>query len=63
MKNLPEISVELSLEQQFRLSQLKLDISKLNTEQSQEIIADLLTKIFIQQNMINKLVKEIANSD
>lgn len=63
MKNLPEISVELSLEQQFRLSQLKLDTSKLNTEQSQEIIADLLTKIFIQQNMINKLVKEIVNSD
>jgi hypothetical protein len=63
MKNLPEISVELSLEQQFRLSQLKLDISKLTTEQSQEIISDLLTKIFIQQNMINKLVREIANSD
>jgi hypothetical protein len=63
MKNLPEISVELSLEQQFRLSQLKLDISKLTTEQSQEIISDLLIKIFVQQNMINKLVKEIANSD
>jgi hypothetical protein len=63
MKNLPEISLELSLEQQFRLSQLKLDISKLTTEQSQEIISDLLTKIFIQQNMINKLVREIANSD
>jgi hypothetical protein len=63
MKNLPEISVELSLEQQFRVSQLKLDISKLTAEQSQEIITDLLIKIFIQQNMINKLVKEIANSD
>jgi hypothetical protein len=63
MKNLPEISLELSLEQQFRVSQLRLDMSKLTTEQSQEIISDLLTKIFIQQNVINKLVEELISSD
>jgi hypothetical protein len=63
MKNLPEISLELSLEQQFRVSQLRLDMSKLTAEQSQEIITDLLTKIFIQQNVINKLVEELISSD
>lgn len=50
---------KLTVEQQFTLQVLKKDVYKLNKEQSQEYIIELIIQMMVKDNIAKNLIKKL----
>ncbi len=52
-----DISISLTLEQQFKLEVLKDQVKNLSKEQAQEYLIDMFRQMMVKDNMIKKIMK------
>jgi Phycobilisome degradation protein nblA len=55
MMNFP---IELTLEQQFRLQNLKDQVKNLSQEEAQEFLLEVLRQMMVKDNLVKHLLKE-----
>ncbi|MEH2249206.1 NblA/ycf18 family protein [Nostoc sp.] len=53
-----DLPVELTLEQQFRLQNLKDQIKNLNQEEAQEFLLEVLRQMMVKDNLVKHLLKQ-----
>jgi hypothetical protein len=50
--------IELTLEQQFRLQNLKDQVKNLSQEEAQEFLLEVLRQMMVKDNLVKHLLKE-----
>ncbi|MEH2310532.1 MAG: NblA/ycf18 family protein [Nostoc sp.] len=55
---LMDFPVELTLEQQFRLQNLKDQVKNLNQEEAQEFLLEVLRQMMVKDNLVKHLLKQ-----
>ncbi|MBO3463534.1 NblA/ycf18 family protein [Aetokthonos hydrillicola Thurmond2011] len=55
-----DFSMELTLEQQFRLQALKDQVRSLSQEEAQEFLVEVLRQMMVKDNMLKHLIKQAA---
>ncbi|MEH2420171.1 MAG: NblA/ycf18 family protein [Nostoc sp.] len=53
-----DLPVELTLEQQFRLQNLKDQIKNLNQQEAQEFLLEVLRQMMVKDNLVKHLLKQ-----
>ncbi|MEH1888304.1 NblA/ycf18 family protein [Nostoc sp.] len=53
-----DFPVELTLEQQFRLQNLKDQVKNLNQEEAQEFLLEVLRQMMVKDNLVKHLLKQ-----
>ncbi|MDZ8186274.1 MAG: NblA/ycf18 family protein [Nostoc sp. ChiSLP02] len=53
-----EFPIELTLEQQFRLQNLKEQVKNLSQEQAQEFLLEVLRQMMVKDNLVKHLLKQ-----
>lgn len=52
-----DLSISLTLEQQFKLEVLKDQVKTLSKEQAQEYLIEIFRQMMVKDNMIKKIMK------
>ncbi|MDZ8027157.1 MAG: NblA/ycf18 family protein [Nostoc sp. SerVER01] len=53
-----EFPIELTLEQQFRLQNLREQVKNLSQEQAQEFLLEVLRQMMVKDNLVKHLLKQ-----
>ncbi|MEH2012463.1 NblA/ycf18 family protein [Nostoc sp. UHCC 0926] len=53
-----DFPVELTLEQQFRLQNLKDQVKNLNQQEAQEFLLEVLRQMMVKDNLVKHLLKQ-----
>ncbi|MCJ8283778.1 MAG: NblA/ycf18 family protein [Rivularia sp. ALOHA_DT_140] len=53
-----DFPIELTLEQQFRLENLKKQVTELTKEEAQDCLLEVLRQMMVKDNMVKHLIKE-----
>ncbi|BAY74616.1 phycobilisome degradation protein NblA [Nostoc linckia NIES-25] len=53
-----EFPIELTLEQQFRLQNLKAQVENLSQEEAQEFLLEVLRQMMVKDNLVKHLLKQ-----
>ncbi|MBD2676414.1 MULTISPECIES: NblA/ycf18 family protein [Nostoc] len=53
-----EFPIELTLEQQFRLQNLKAQVQTLSQEEAQEFLLEVLRQMMVKDNLVKHLLKQ-----
>ncbi|MHC5752740.1 NblA/ycf18 family protein [uncultured Nostoc sp.] len=53
-----DFPVELTLEQQFRLQNLKDQVKNLSQQEAQEFLLEVLRQMMVKDNLVKHLLKE-----
>ncbi len=53
-----DFPIELSLEQQFRLQNLKDQVKGLSQEEAQEFLLEVLRQMMVKDNLVKHLMKQ-----
>ena len=53
-----DFQVELTLEQQFRLQNLKDQVKNLNQQEAQEFLLEVLRQMMVKDNLVKHLLKQ-----
>ncbi|MEH2080170.1 MAG: NblA/ycf18 family protein [Nostoc sp.] len=53
-----DLPVELTLEQQFRLQNLKGQVKNLSQEEAQEFLLEILRQMMVKDNLVKHLLKQ-----
>ncbi|MFN6564310.1 MAG: NblA/ycf18 family protein [Nostoc sp. ChiSLP01] len=53
-----EFPIELTLEQQFRLQNLKTQVQNLSQEEAQEFLLEVLRQMMVKDNLVKHLLKQ-----
>ncbi|MBC1238602.1 phycobilisome degradation protein NblA [Nostoc linckia z18] len=53
-----EFPMELTLEQQFRLQNLKAQVKNLSQEEAQEFLLEVLRQMMVKDNLVKHLLKQ-----
>ncbi|MFN6518868.1 MAG: NblA/ycf18 family protein [Nostoc sp. CreGUA01] len=56
--NLMDFPIELTLEQQFRLKNLKDQVKNLSQEEAQEFLLEVLRQMMVKDNLVKHLLKQ-----
>ncbi|MBW4684183.1 MAG: NblA/ycf18 family protein [Komarekiella atlantica HA4396-MV6] len=53
-----DFPIELTLEQQFRLQNLKDQVKNLSREEAQEFLLEVLRQMMVKDNLVKHLIKQ-----